>query len=120
MQPGIRTGIRVLTGIIVVLAACISWTRVRSPEAAAAEDSYAVWMALLKGFNGDMRYIGSSDTHAYFRNGKLFWSYYKVPACLAKLLRTFPVGRDSYVVALENVPSYGSPGCESVSDKSRK
>ena len=79
----------------------VTWTHSRSPEAGAIEDSSAVWMALLKGFNGDVVYVGSDHSHAYFRRGHFFWSYYKVPACAAHLPETFPVGRlPGYVVHL--------------------
>jgi hypothetical protein len=75
------------------------WTRFRSPELAAQMDPYRVWVALLKGANGSVYYVGSDNAHAYFRIGIIFSSYYKVPACAVLLPETFSVrdGR-SYVV----------------------
>jgi len=67
----------------------------------AIEDSSTVWIALLKGFNGDVVYVGSDESYADFRLGSFFWSYYKVPACAARLPERFPVARRSgYVVQL--------------------
>jgi hypothetical protein len=48
-------------------------------------------MALLKGFDGDVFYIGSDDKYSYFRLGHVFRSYYKVPTCAAKLPQTLPL-----------------------------
>jgi hypothetical protein len=91
----------ILIVIVVIVAAYARWTHLRSPQSVALEDSSFVWIALLKGFNGDVVYVGSDDSYAYFRLGSLFWSYYKVPACAARLPETFPVGRRSgYVVQL--------------------
>lgn len=74
-----------------------------SPEslANASENSYEVWIALLKGFGGDVIYVGSDDAHAYFRIGRFFGNYYKVPACAVRLPEKFMVGRGKpYVVQL--------------------
>jgi hypothetical protein len=72
-------------------SASAGWAQAGSPKSAAHEDSYRVWMALLKGFDGDVFYIGSDDTYSYFRLGHLFRSYYKVPICAAKLPQTLPL-----------------------------
>lgn len=45
----------------------------------------------LEGFDGDVFYIGSDDTYSYFRIGRVFRSYYKVPTCAAKLPQTLPI-----------------------------
>ena len=91
----------ILSVLIVIVAAFGTWTHFRSPEAVAVEDPSAVWIALLKGFNGDVVYVGSDQSRAYFRLGYFFWSYYKVPACAAHLPETFSVGRQpGYVVHL--------------------
>lgn len=67
----------------------------------ASEDSYAVWIALLKGFAGDVIYVGSDDAHAYFRIGRFLGHYYKVPACAVRLPESFTVGHGKpYVVGL--------------------
>ena len=60
----------------------------------AGGDTQAVWVALLKGFNGDVTYVGSDDAHAYFRIGDSP-AYYKVPTCAVRLPETFPVGRST-------------------------
>ena len=87
--------------LIAIVATSGTWTHFRSPESVAIEDSSAVWIALLKGFNGDVVYVGSAHSNAYFRLGHFFWSYYKVPACAVHLPETFPVGRQpGYVVHL--------------------
>jgi hypothetical protein len=91
----------ILIVTVVIVASYARWTHLRSPQSVAIEDSSTVWIALLKGFNGDVVYVGSYDSYAYFRLGSFFWSYYKVPACAARLPETFPVGRRSgYVVQL--------------------
>jgi len=58
-----------------------------------------VWAALAKGSNVTVHYVGSDNTHAYFRVGVVFSSYYKVPACAVLMPETFSVrhGR-SYTV----------------------
>jgi hypothetical protein len=57
----------------------------------------------LKGFSGDVVYVGNDDTHAYFRIGSIFWSYYKVPACAVSLPETLSVGSGTpYVVLLRS------------------
>lgn len=96
MKRNLRVALGVLTLAVGLVGAYAGWTRVRSPKSAAHEDSYIVWVALLKGFSGDVVYVGSDDTHAYFRLGSVFWSYYKVPACAAHLPETFSVDRGSF------------------------
>jgi hypothetical protein len=85
---------------VVVAAGFYSvWTRVRSPESTASSDSNGLWIALIKGLNGDVHYVGSDDRSSYFRVGRVFWSYYKVPVCAARLPETFSVGAENpYVV----------------------
>jgi hypothetical protein len=91
----------VLSSFVAVAGVYAVWTRVRTPESAAHADSYRVWIALLKGFDGDVYYVGNDETHAYFRLGRLFWSYYKVPACAAHLPEMLSVQRGRpYVVRL--------------------
>ena len=94
----------VLASIFAIFLACIASSRLRSPESAAEENTYAVWIALLKGFSGDVMYIGSTDSHAYFRAGQIFWSFYKIPACVADLPATFAIGKgEPYLVSLKNL-----------------
>ena len=71
------------------------------PPINATEDSLTVWIALLKGFSGDVIYVGSDDAHAYFRIGSFSGPDYKVPACAVRLPEKFPVGHGKpYVVRL--------------------
>jgi len=84
-----------LTLVVALVGAYTAWNDLRSPESAAQEDSYAVWIALLKGFNGDVVYVGNDERYAYFRLGTVFWSYSKVPACSAQLPEVFSVGGGS-------------------------
>lgn len=111
MRRGTRIATILAASVLAAFFIAAAWTRMRSPLSAAAEDSYAVWIALWKGFSGDVAYVGSTGTHAYFRTGRVFWSYYKIPSCLAELPRTFRVGVDSYVASREHVPSYYSEKC---------
>jgi hypothetical protein len=95
---------------LAVWLACVAWTRVRSPDSA-EESTSAVWIALLKGFSGEVYYVGSKNGYAYFRVGNLFWSYYKVPECLTKLPRTFPLGNgQGYIVQPRTGPFPGGKG----------
>jgi len=87
-------------GAVLILVALFSCTYPPSPQHLenASGDSNAVWMALLKGFSGDVVYVGSDDTHAYFRIGS---TYYKVAACGVRLPERFSVGQgEPYVVHL--------------------
>jgi hypothetical protein len=88
-----------------VLLAAAACTHLRSPESSASDESYPVWIALIKGFHGEVRYVGSDESHAYFRVGRVFWSYYRLPACAAQLPEVLSVrdGR-SYVVRLHVGP----------------
>jgi hypothetical protein len=70
-------------------------------RSSADSDSQRVWMALLKGFEGDVRYVGSDDEYAYFQIGTLFLfrSYHKLPLCAVQLPETFPLqSARAYVV----------------------
>ena len=99
MKRGRKFMLAVLAALIVLVGAYAAWTRFRSPETAAQADSYRVWIALLKSFDGPVEYVGSDDLHAYFRVGFIFSSYYKVPTCAVQLPDTFSVGDGrSYIV----------------------
>jgi hypothetical protein len=99
-----------LTLVVALVGAYTLWNDLRSPESTAQEDSYAVWIALLKGFNGDVVYVGSDERYAYFRLGTVFWSYYKVPACSAQLPEVYSVGGGSpYAVKLHVEAGYIRP-----------
>jgi hypothetical protein len=102
MSRRYRVALLVLISLTALVGGYAGWTRLRSPESAAEENSYAVWIAVLKGFSGDVVYVGSDETHAYFRIGRIFWSHYKVPACAASLPEMFSVGAGRpYAVQLQ-------------------
>ncbi len=101
MKNGRRVALLVLALPLAFAAVYAGCTHLRSPEAVAKEDSYAVWIALLKGFSGDVAYVGSDETHAYFQVGTIFADYYKLPRCAARLPETFLVGHGTpYLVKL--------------------
>jgi hypothetical protein len=96
-----KGALTVLAGLVVAVAVSAGFSRFASPESVARADSYRVRIALLKGFEGDVYYVGNDSTNAYFRTGKLFWAYFKVPACAARPPEAFPVGSGTpYVVHL--------------------
>ena len=105
MKRGRRITLLVLAASLAIAGAYAGWTRVRSPVAAASADSYRLWIALIKGFEGDVHYVGSDNANAFFRVGRVFWSYYKIPACAADLPSTFPLNNGNpYVVRLHVGP----------------
>jgi hypothetical protein len=90
-----------VTLLVPIAGAAVGWANAGSPKSAAHEDSYRVWIALLKAFDGDVFYVGSDDTYSYFRLGHLFRSHYEVPTCAAKLPQTLPLeASESYAVRL--------------------
>ncbi len=95
---------RIAINLLILAAAVVAspaWTRDGSLESEASADSYRVWIALLKGLEGEVRYVGSDETYAYFRTGWIFRSYYKVPSCAAHLPTIFSVGdEEPYIVKL--------------------
>jgi hypothetical protein len=113
----LRVAIWIAVGILFALGGYAAWTRTRSPVLVAVEDSNHVWISLLKGFEGDVVYLGDKDDKSYFRMGKLFWSYYKLRACRMILPRTFALGGGlPYVVTFENMPGGGGPSCPRKAD----
>ena len=97
-----------LAGAVALIVACAAYaasSRLVSPESVARADPYRVWIALLKGFEGDVYYVGNDSKNVYFRIGRLFWSYYKVPACAARAPQAFPVDSGKpYAVRLHVQP----------------
>jgi hypothetical protein len=90
-----------IAGFVAAVAGYAGFSRLASPESVASADTYRVWIALVKGFEGHVYYIGTDSTNAYFRTGRLFWAYFKVPACAARPPESFPVGSgEPYVVRL--------------------
>src|ERR1700733_1183043 len=77
--------------LVSLAGAAVGCANADSLKSAAQADSYRVWIALLKGFDGDVFYVGSDDTYSYFRLGHVFRSYYKVPTYAAKLPQTLPL-----------------------------
>jgi hypothetical protein len=98
--------------IVVVLLAILivgglSFNRSLKYVHGASEDSYGLWMALLKGFDGPVYYVGSEGDFSYFRAGKLIYSRYRVPTAKTRLPTTFPFGEhEPYLVSHEMYPSY--------------
>lgn len=85
-----------LTLNLASVIACAGGTEAHAIQSSADSDSERVWIALLKGFEGDVLYVGSDDIYAYFRLGRFFRSYHKLPICAAHVPETFPLqsGRD--------------------------
>jgi hypothetical protein len=98
-----RVALAIALSLIATLAAYAGWTHVRSPESAADDNSYGLSMALLKGFEGDVRYLGSDATHGYFRVGRVFWSTYKIPVCAFHVPEVFSVGSGTPYVVHQHV-----------------
>jgi hypothetical protein len=91
--------VSVILASLVALGACVAGNRAQAIQSSADTDSYRVWIALLKGFEGDVRYVGSDEQYAYFRIGTIFRSYHKLPLCAVQLPETLSLddGR-AYVV----------------------
>ena len=89
MQRCLHITLFVLLSLLAGTASGADADRVRAMQNSAKSDNYHVWITLLKGFGGDVFYMGSDDTHAYFRIGRLFRSYYKMPSCAAYLPETY-------------------------------
>jgi hypothetical protein len=110
-----KGALAVFVTLVVVAAAYATFTRLVPAESAARTDSYRVWIALLKGFEGDVYYVGNDQSNAYFRIGRFFWSYFKVPACAARPPEVFSVGAGNpYVVRLHLGPDntiHGNRAC---------
>ena len=101
MKQNRRLALFVLLAAAMAAASYSVWTRTRAPETVAIADSYPVYIALLKGFQGDVIYVGSDDRYAYFRLGGIFWSYYKLLSCAAAVPETFSVhAGNAYAVKL--------------------
>jgi hypothetical protein len=101
MNRSYKVTLAVLGILVVAVAGYAGFPRFASPESVASTDSYRLWTALLKGFEGDVYYVGNDSRDAYFRTGRLFWTFFKVPACAARPPEAFPVGSGKpYVVRL--------------------
>jgi hypothetical protein len=68
MKHGIVTVIFVT--LLAVLASVFGYTHSIWYIRGAKEDQYALWIAVLKGFNGDVYYVGNQGEFAYFRAGE--------------------------------------------------
>jgi hypothetical protein len=114
MRLRYRIALSVVAFGFAVFLGCVVWFQLQTPESAKA-DPWMVWISVLKGFGGDVYYVGSKGPYAYFRIGSVFPSYYKTPACNATLPHTFDVGAGKpYIVTLDNVHGYfSSTACDS-------
>ena len=81
----------VLTLSLASANACAGGNQANAIQSSADSDSERVWIALLKGFEGDVLYVGSDDAYSYFQLGTFFKSYHKLPRCAAKVPETFPL-----------------------------
>jgi hypothetical protein len=70
---------------VATLSGCILWSSLQSPERAKT-DPWMVWISVLKGFSGDVYYVGTKEPYAYFRIDSLF-SYLLQDACLQHFTR---------------------------------
>jgi hypothetical protein len=101
MKPYRKRALILLATVVAVVGGYATSTRLASPASSARADSYGVWIALLKGFKGDVYYVGNDGTHSYFRAGRIFWTYYKIPVCAARPPEAFSIGTGKpYVVRL--------------------
>jgi hypothetical protein len=87
----------------IALAGCRSLSYIHG----APEDSQALWMAALKGFEGPVFYVGSDGEYSYFRAGTVTYTRYKAQTAKIHLPRTFPFGKgEPYRVTQDMVPEY--------------
>ena len=103
MKRNRRVALLVVGCLFAAIATYAGWTRVRSPESTADGNSYQLYMALLKGFEGDVLYLGSDATHGYFRVGRVFWSTYKIPVCAFYVPESFELGGGKPYVVRQHV-----------------
>ena len=84
------------------------WSWFQSPERAKA-DPWTVWISVLKGFSGNVYYLGTREEYAYVQIGDMFPEYYKTPACNTSLPRSFDLGAGKpYRMVLDNIHGYWS------------
>ena len=77
-------------------SACTNSVPSSESPSSATLDTFHVWAALLKGFEGPVRYVGSDDAYAYFQVQS---AYYKIPLCAVAIPQTHSLGTgESYVV----------------------
>lgn len=94
-------------GILLLLASGYAYEHSLMYVRAAPEDRYRLWMAVLKGFQGPVRYVGSIDDYSYFRTGDLFCARYKAPTARLYLPSTFALGeREPYIVNSDMVSAF--------------
>lgn len=98
-----------LVGLLAVVICAIAPVGCRSLSYihGASEDSQALWMAALKGFEGPVYYVGSDGDYSYFRAGTVTYTRYKALTAKIHLPRTFPFGKgEPYLVTQDMVPKY--------------
>jgi hypothetical protein len=104
-----RTKVRfvVVLAVVVFIAVIFCGCRSLSYIHGAPEDSQALWMAALKGFEGPVYYVGSDGEYSYFRAGTVIYTRYKAQTAKIHLPRTFPFGKEEpYLVTQDMVPNY--------------
>ena len=107
MRHRIGIWLRVALVAGTILLAAITYNHSTSYVRGAHEDQYSLWMAVLKGFNGQVYYVGSEGDFAYFRAGDLIRSRFKARSSKVRLPFTFPLtDGKSYQVTLAIIPEY--------------
>lgn len=82
----------VIIGILVIVACTGIFFSMRPVPALAKEDPWLIWIATLKGFDGEVRYVGDRDGYSYFQIGDFFKSYAKMKTDRTRLHEHFPLG----------------------------
>lgn len=98
---------RVIIGFLII-AACIGiFFLMRPVPALAKEDPWRVWVATLKGLDGEVLYVGDKDGYSYFQIGDFIKSYAKMRTDRIKLHEYFLLGSEkSCTPDQSEVPNY--------------
>ena len=103
----LRIAFSAICVIATLLLVLNRWTHSASYLRGAEENSWSLWIDVLKGFNGTVYYMGSDEDYSYFRNDGLIAGRYKAKTSRIRLPRTFPLGESKpYSVTQEMVLHY--------------
>jgi hypothetical protein len=92
-----------LAAVMIFAVGCRSLSYIHG----APEDSQALWMAALKGFEGPVYYVGSDGEYSFFRAGTVTYTRYKAQTAKIHLPRIFRFGKgEPYLVTEGMVPKY--------------
>ena len=75
----------IVSVFILIVVMGLGFREARAHPRFAEEDGHKVWIAVLKGLNGPVRYLGSDTTYAYFRIGSILPKCYKVRTAATNL-----------------------------------